>query len=767
MEVAGGGGDRDDRLNEVLLEYVEAIERGERRDQAAVVEAHPEFAEDLARFFADRRLVERMASSLLTDPSGHPPGGPADPGRIADARSLGEIGDFRLLREVGRGGMGVVYEAEQRSLRRRVALKVLPFAATFDPRHLQRFRNEAQAAAQLHHTAVVPIYAVGVESGVHYYAMQFIEGQSLAELIEGLRHAERPGECAIAGVREGGGATSSWSGGPTTDGPGRPGTGGGPRNGDTGSAIAAESLRAISTERRSRGRRYYERVAGLGIQAAEGLEHAHQVGIVHRDIKPANLLLDVRGDLWIADFGLALFRGDSRATMTGELVGTVRFMSPEQATAGEKGVDHRTDIYSLGITLYELATLTPAVEGRDRLEILRRIAHEEPRLPRGVAPSIPVDLETIILKAIAKDPADRYATAREMADDLRRFAADRPILARRPSPSEVLARWLRRHRWVAAAAVMALVVAVVGLSVFASILAREHAVTVQALDGQRRKANEAEELRAVAEANFLSAKRSVDFFVELSDEELLAFPPLMDVRRRLLEASVAYYRDLAEKRPHDPALRRELAASRARLDRLVEGLTGMQTVVACLLLTDNAVRREIGLEPEQARRVAALAQPVVAGMFGATEDPAPAPGARWASADAAIEQARRALASVLDVHQARRLDQLVLQFPGPHTFTNPETIRRLGLTEDQGSLVREIQVEAGRKMLHLIGPSGERQGGWSRGDDVWKQANEQIVELFTPDQKARWGEMTGRPFPLRISFPPTRREAPGADPQIP
>ncbi len=201
-------------------------------------------------------------------------------------------------------------------------------------------------------------------------------------------------------------------------------------------------------------RSFFRSVAQLGAQAAEGLEHAHSVGVVHRDIKPANLLLDVRGNLWITDFGLAHVHGDTQLTMTGDVVGTLRYMSPEQALAQRGMLDQRTDIYSLGVTLYELLTLEPAFDGRDRQELLRQIAFEEPKPPRRWNRAVPVDLETILLKAMAKEPSGRYATAQEMADDLRRFLGDEPVLARRPTMVQKAAKWCRRHRALVATAVL-------------------------------------------------------------------------------------------------------------------------------------------------------------------------------------------------------------------------------------------------------------------------------------------------------------------------
>jgi Flp pilus assembly protein TadD len=297
-----------------------------------------------------------------------------------------------------------------------------------DPRRLQRFHNEAQAAACLHHTNIVPVHAVGSERGVHYYAMQFIDGQTLAEAIRQMRQA---GE---APVGEAGGATTE----------------------------PAAKQSTLTTARGKPDCGYFRRVAELGVQAAEALDHAHQMGIVHRDVKPGNLLVDGRGNLWVTDFGLAqVQQGEGSLTMTGDLVGTLRYMSPEQALAKRVILDHRTDVYSLGATLYELLTLRPAFDGQDRQELLRQIAFEEPLAPRKLDRDIPPELETIVLKALEKNPAQRYGTAQELADDLQRWLKNEPIQARRPSLWQVVVKWARRHRAFVWAVVTVLLMAAV------------------------------------------------------------------------------------------------------------------------------------------------------------------------------------------------------------------------------------------------------------------------------------------------------------------
>jgi serine/threonine-protein kinase len=372
-QLSSAAGSSDQALGLLIDELTASIQGGEPVDVEAYALAHPQHAEAL------RRLVPAL--HLLADLGRSAPVGSAS-GASAPAHNdglTGTLGDFRLLREVGRGGMGVVYEAEQISLGRRVALKVLPFAAALDAKQLQRFRNEAQAAAHLIHQNIVPVYYVGCERGVHFYAMQFIDGHTLAAVIQELR--------GVRGVEDG-----AWSGerGATQDGrvanqvsgsasnaiaePQSTASYGGPQ--PAAPLSSTPPAAALSTERSNRSPAFFRTVANLGMQAAEALEHAHQLDVIHRDIKPGNLLVDMNGHLWITDFGLARLGGDAGLTMTGDLLGTIRYMSPEQALAKRVTVDARTDIYSLGVTLYELLALEPAHNGKNREEVLRQIAFD-------------------------------------------------------------------------------------------------------------------------------------------------------------------------------------------------------------------------------------------------------------------------------------------------------------------------------------------------------------------------------------------------------
>jgi WD40 repeat protein/tRNA A-37 threonylcarbamoyl transferase component Bud32 len=402
-----GAANLDAEAGRVFDAYLAELEAGRPADPERLLAAHPNLADRL------RACLEVMDwADRLSD-------GPEVAAGVV-------LNDFRIVREIGRGGMGIVYEAEQISLGRRVALKVLPFAATLDRNQLIRFRIEAQAAAQLHHTNIVPVFAVGEARGVHFYAMQFIEGQTLHAVIRCVRQAEEAREAQI-----------------------------------TSDAVVPPWL--AHTSIRSQG--FIRTIAQLGIQAAEALEYAHSVGIIHRDVKPANLLVDVRGNLWVTDFGLARMQVGSGVTVSGDMVGTLRYMSPEQMLAKREAVDHRTDIYSLGATLYQLLTLRTANGDEDNADVVRQMHSVGPTPLRRLNGAIARDLETIILKAMANDAGERYASARELADDLRRFLDDRPIRARRESSWAHARKWARRHRVPLALASFVLLIASVASGV--------------------------------------------------------------------------------------------------------------------------------------------------------------------------------------------------------------------------------------------------------------------------------------------------------------
>ncbi len=324
------------------------------------------------------------------------------------------LGDFEILGEIGRGGMGVVFRAMQTSLNRVVALKVMPGVVASSASAVTRFQREAQAAAKLHHTNIVPVYAQGEQDGHFYYAMELIDGVNLGSLIRQYPHdvlSRLAGDSLVT-------MSSSEE-----------------------SAVSS----AITTAPTPRRVRDYRRLARLLADVADGLDHAHRQNVIHRDIKPQNLMLGRDGALHITDFGLARLLDEPNVTVTGEMLGTPAYMSPEQVDSDRDRIDHRTDIYSLGVTLYELLAGRRPFEGTTREQIIARIRTREPRPPRKCNADVPLDLDTICLRAMEKNPARRYASAADMAADLRRYADDRPIVSRRVGPLEKAVKWVRRH----------------------------------------------------------------------------------------------------------------------------------------------------------------------------------------------------------------------------------------------------------------------------------------------------------------------------------
>jgi WD40 repeat protein/serine/threonine protein kinase len=432
-------------LGRIIEDAVTAAESGRPLAVDELVEQHPDLADQLRELWPAAEMLLRIGYSQGSA-TAHSP-------THQSTELTGQpLGDFRLIREIGRGGMGVVYEAEQLSLGRRVAVKVLPLASMLDKQHLARFQNEARAVATLSHSHIVPVYAVGCERGVHFYAMQLIEGRSLAQVIEEVRARDLQRQVSSFQVEL------------KTDG-----------DGET-------QIAATSTVPDCDTQAYFRTAARLIAEAAEALDHAHNRGILHRDVKPANLLLDETGKLWVADFGLAQLGGHSDLTLTGDLVGTLRYMSPEQALGKRAAVDVRADVYSLGATLFELVTLEPVYSDADREQLLAKIALDEPRAARQINPHVPTDLETIAGKALQRDPADRYLTAGDLADDLRRYLAEQPIRARPATDVDRIVKYFRRRPAVAASIGAALLVICVTLLVATVLINRARQDALLALD---------------------------------------------------------------------------------------------------------------------------------------------------------------------------------------------------------------------------------------------------------------------------------------------
>lgn len=462
--------DQKDQLGTLLDQYLQGMEVGMPPSPEELTRAAPELTEPLRVCVGGLQNLQRLALGNLSDTrSDHRSSSlTVDASQPNNEPNRETFGDFELHETVGRGGMGVVYRATQKSLNRTVAVKVLPLASMLDPRQLTRFKHEAEAAAQLQHPHIVPVHAIGCQRGIHYYAMRFIDGPSIEQWIETSREP------------------NDW-----------------------------------------------RKSVELAIQAAAGIHAAHEFGIVHRDIKPSNLLLDQNEHLWIADFGLARIQSDVSLTGSRDVVGTIRYMSPEQARGDSALVDARTDVYSLALTLYEMITGQPAHDGERPTTILRQINENTVRPLHRVKSNVPRDLSTVVSKAMSPNRDGRYETARAFADDLQRVLDGQPTIARPPSLIDHAVRYADRHRRTAFASFVALAIALCGISIANSKLATEKRATeIMALQSQLDK-----EL----------ARDAIDRLGSQISEQLAGIPAARTVRHRLLTETLSYYEDLASR----------------------------------------------------------------------------------------------------------------------------------------------------------------------------------------------------------------------------
>ena len=587
MSTASGTSQDRNPVEALADDFLRRQRRGERPTLEDYCRLHPELADEIREVFPVLIRMEDLRSDGPDDSTG----GVA----VHAATRLERLGDYRILREVGRGGMGVVYEAEQESLGRRVALKVLPDAALIDANQVLRFQREARAAARLHHTNIVPVFGVGRDDGHHYYVMQFIPGMGLDAVLEELRRLRRGGGAPgpPAGRAPSNGAVSAaavaeailtgrFSPAEGADGIPRPGTtlaasspaplvppaSPAPGPGES-SVVSLPGASADSLARSDPDRTFFRSVARIGLQVAEALEYANRQGVLHRDVKPSNLLLDPKGNVWVADFGLAKATETDDLTHSGDIVGTVRYMAPERF-AGR--CDPRSDVYALGLTLYELLALRPAYSAADRHELMRRVMSEEPERLRALVPHLPRDLETIVTKAIDREPARRYPTAAALAEDLQRFLEDRPIRARRVTAAEQAWRWAKRNRAVAALATGLFLALAAGL---AGVIWqwRQAVANLGAAVAANRK----------AEARFDLAMEAVQAFTTgASEDVLLREKQLAGLRNKLLEGSLTFYGRLAVslEGETDRASRRSLARAVYDAAELNERITRQEEALA-------------------------------------------------------------------------------------------------------------------------------------------------------------------------------------------
>ena len=562
--------DFESRLIMVLDRYVEMRRQGSV-DKQSLLEEHAEFSEELPGLLESLDALHGFHDDVVAVQSeqGKEPNGSkwnlstnddanrrtVSGGVMAVDATEGwrdltatRLGDYEVVREIGRGGMGVVYEAHQISLRRSVALKVLPLSVILDPQQISRFMVECQAAASLQHPNIIPIYSIGCEDGLHCYSMQLIDGQSLETILE---------RSVPAGTEL------------------KPGA---------GNADKQACKRVVEEEVR------------WAIQAAEALEHAHQRGVIHRDIKPSNLMIDQEGHLWITDFGLARSRTDSSLTRSGAVVGTWRYMSPEQMLGQSLMVDHRCDVYSLGLTLYEALVTKLGVSRRseegERQNAFREWSmdrrSETPVVLRRVISGVPRDLETIVMKAIAFDRDDRYESSGDLADDLRCFLEGKPIAARRPSIQDQLFKWTSRHRrGVFAALVLGLIGFVAAIS--ASIV---FAHQRSALDVALRRADTS---RQEAVQRTKETRAVLDQFGLRAAEELQGIPGAQSVRQRLVSDLLSYYDALVaeseQSQSNDADSIREMADIHFRAARIIDELSSAKQAAEAYSRTLSLYRK--------------------------------------------------------------------------------------------------------------------------------------------------------------------------------
>ncbi len=532
------------RLTDLLDRYLISLEKGDRLDAAELKRRNPDLAEPFEIYLTKLDALYGVSVGFQVSET---------IGAVRPAVGM-LLGDFLIQREIGRGGMGVVYEANQQSLGRRVAIKLLPLASLLDATQIARFKNEAHAAGLLDHPHIVPVHSVGSDQGLHYYAMQYIDGVSMDDWIAGVRNETN---------------TDQKSCPPSPPLRGR-GVGGEGATGMDGYCIAPSPPTPLPHEARGRGepghrRNSYDRslnfsttstnsVLQWGIDIADALHVAHVNGVIHRDVKPSNLMLDKSGKIWITDFGLARCQNDVSLTRSGDVIGTMRYMSPEQARGQSALIDGRADVYSLAATLYEMLALRPAHEGDDAATILQNIDQREVTPLRQLRPDLPRDLQTVIAKAMGKRRDDRYETAHEFAEDLGRVLAGEPTLARPPTAMDRIVRLASKHHRAASIILLFVTFALGGLAVANTKLATAKAAS----DANAARALRGEQL----------ARGAVDQLGSQMAELLDDIPAASGVRRQLLSGTLDYYQRFASELGDDPKLQQDLATTLGKMGSL-------------------------------------------------------------------------------------------------------------------------------------------------------------------------------------------------------
>lgn len=462
----------DQILDHVVDDFTKRLRAGETPAIAKYQDQYPELKEQIADLLGSVAMIEQLKSSSS---------GAAGGTVVADSfERPQQIGEYEILRELGRGGMGVVYEALHQTLGRRVAIKVLPVHLASMPSRVERFRTEAQAAAKLHHTNIVGVFGVGTSEPYHYYVMDYVDGIGLDQVI-GELCGRSPAE-STRWMNDETRIDSEWQASTPAD-----------SDTDDSVVLSTPALRTDGGQTIPRGSSRFRWIARIGASLADALAYAHDQQILHRDIKPSNFLLGRDGVCRITDFGLAKHvESDSHLTKTGDLIGTPQYLAPESL---EGIYDRRSEVYCLGLTLYELLALQPAYAGQSAAELIRAVASSQPARLRRIDRSIPLDLATVVEKAIEREPSARYAAADDLRQDLLAFAEGRAISARRASTLDHARRWARTNPLAAGLSALSLLL----LTLVAMVSSIGYFATADALGKLREQTDRLHEQQTATE----------------------------------------------------------------------------------------------------------------------------------------------------------------------------------------------------------------------------------------------------------------------------